>query len=82
MTQKFEYKGYTLVQELTVNYHYMIFNNSTGKMMMHASCTEKIRNQSEAEELIENYLSFVKNDLPRLLEDEDEIKKSGGAVGE
>lgn len=72
MTQKFEYKGYTLVQELTVNYHYMIFDNSTGRRMMHASCTEKIRNQSEAEELIENFLSFVENDLPRLLEDGDE----------
>ena len=72
MTQKFEYKGCTLVQELTVNYHYMIFDNSTGRRMMHASCTEKIRNQSEAEELIENFLSFVENDLPRLLEDGDE----------
>ena len=71
MTQKFEYKGYKLVQELTVNYHYMIFN-STGKMMMHASCTKKIRNQSEAEEHIENYLSFVEKDLPRLLKDGDE----------
>ena len=71
MTQKFEYKGYTLVQELTINYHYMIFDNSTGRMIMHASCTKRIRNQSEAEELIENFLSFVENGLPRLLKDGD-----------
>lgn len=66
MTQKFKYKGYTLVQELT------IFDNSTGKMMMHASCTEKTRNQSEAEKLIEKFLSFVENGLPRLFEDGDD----------
>lgn len=54
MQQCFEYKGYTLVQELTENYHYMIFYKGTFKM--HAACTKKIETQEEAEEHIDNYI--------------------------
>ena len=54
MQQSFDYKGYTLVQELTENYHYMIFYKGTFKM--HAACTKKIETQEEAEEHIDNYI--------------------------
>jgi len=54
MQQSFEYKGYTLVQELTENYHYMIFYKGTFKM--HAACTKKIETQKEAEQHIDSYL--------------------------
>lgn len=54
MQQSFDYKGYTLVQELTENYHYMIFYKGTLKM--HAACTKKIETQEEAEQHIDNYI--------------------------
>lgn len=54
MQQSFDYKGYTLVQELTENYHYMIFYK--GAFKMHAACTKKIETQEEAEEHIDNYI--------------------------
>ena len=54
MQQSFDYKGYTLVQELTENYHYMIFYKGTFKM--HAACTKKIETQEEAEQHIDNYI--------------------------
>lgn len=56
MQQIFDYKGYTLVQELTENYHYMIFYNGTFKM--HAACTKKIETQEEAEQHIDSYLKL------------------------
>jgi hypothetical protein len=56
MQQSFDYKGYTLVQELTENYHYMIFYKGTLKM--HAACTKKIETQEEAEQHIDSYISI------------------------
>ena len=57
MQQSFDYKGYTLVQELTENYHYMIFYKGTFKM--HAACTKKIETQEEAEQHIDSCLKIL-----------------------
>lgn len=69
--QSFEYKGYTLVQQLKYNFHYMIFD-SNGKYVLHASCTKKIKSQKEAESYIQHYLDCCERLSSKILEDKDD----------
>lgn len=73
--QSFEYKGYTLVQELSENFHYSIFEGNSDNAMFcfHAACTKKIESQEEAQKHIDSYLSIRDKILKGKWE---ELKKS------
>lgn len=62
MTQTFKHRDYTLVQELTENKHYMIFDND-GRLCCHASYTKKIKNEEEAKKIINSYIAICRSGI-------------------
>lgn len=56
----YEHKGYAL-QQTSYNWHYMIIDPKTDKMVMHVSCTEKLT-EDEAKAAIEGYLKLTQID--------------------
>lgn len=52
----YEHKGY-LLQQTSYNWHYMIIDLSTNKMVMHCQCSKKLT-EDTAKESIEFYLKI------------------------
>ncbi len=59
-TFTYEHKGYIL-QQTSYNWHYMIIDPKTDRMVLHAACTEKLT-EDEAKEAIEGYLKLTQID--------------------
>lgn len=57
----FEHKGY-LLQQSSYNWHYMIFDLSTDKMVMHSQCERKLT-EDEAKKSIDTYLELCNLDI-------------------
>lgn len=55
-TYTYEHKGYVL-EQTSYNWHYMIFNQTTGAWVCHAACTKKLSEQ-EAKERIDRFLEL------------------------
>ena len=52
----YRHRGYVL-QQTSFNWHYMIFDEETGGMVLHASCTEKL-SEEEAKKHIDMYIDL------------------------
>lgn len=57
MDRQYEHKGFVLIQT-DYNWHYMIFDKKSRKMMLHASCGEPLT-EEEAIQAIENLISHI-----------------------
>ena len=53
----YEHNGYVL-QQSSYNWHYMIIDTKTDKMVMHVSCTEKLT-EDEAKKAIDALLKLT-----------------------
>ena len=53
---RYEHRGYVLVQT-SYNWHYVIRESQSGRMVAHSSCTVQLTEQ-EAKQRIEDYLTF------------------------
>lgn len=51
-----EHKGYVL-QQSSINNHYMIFDGNTGKVVMHSQYGEKLT-EEEAKKRIDDYIQM------------------------
>ena len=69
MDRRYEHKGLVLIQT-DYNWHYMVFDKKSRKMMLHASCGEPIT-EEQAIKIIDKLIDHIEGSTNNDLSTED-----------